>query len=420
MTFRIIAVFILLSFLLSGYKSDVNVLPVNAGANTTFSKTIKLCDDTLRSYFLGVDATNLYVSERQFTRRDNLAKIFAENNLDKKAYKQFVKLTKDIPGFSGIRSKDKYYTLSNVQGEDSSIQYLAYKMDAADYLIVDFRNDLDVYVYEKQVDTIVEQYAMVLEKSLSKTFKEKNISPALIEKLDKAFQNKISMSKLKKGDTIRFIYDALYVDGDFYDYSNIHAASVQCSKGQFLIADYYIDSDSSYQYVDESGKYLKSSFLKAPVKKGSIVSRYNLHRFHPILQEVKAHLGTDFAAPKGTPILATASGVVEAATFTQNNGYFVKIRHDKVYETQYLHMCRFAKGIHKGTRVQQGQVIGYVGSTGMATGPHVCYRFWKHGVQVDPLKEKLNVVKLLAESDMQDFQYYFASVRKKLDNLSLN
>lgn len=150
------------------------------------------------------------------------------------------------------------------------------------------------------------------------------------------------------------------------------------------------------------------------------MSRYNLHRFHPVLQVEKAHLGTDFAAPQGSPIVATASGVVIAAQFTQNNGNYVKIRHDRVYETQYLHMSRFARGIRNGVRVQQGQVIGYVGSTGLATGPHVCYRFWKRGQQVDPLKEKLNVIKQIPKSDLDKYLKHFADVKINLEQIPVS
>jgi murein DD-endopeptidase MepM/ murein hydrolase activator NlpD len=145
-----------------------------------------------------------------------------------------------------------------------------------------------------------------------------------------------------------------------------------------------------------------------------------MHRFHPVLQVDKAHLGTDFAAPKGSPIIATASGVVIAAQFTQNNGNYVKIRHDRVYETQYLHMSRFARGIRNGVRVQQGQVIGYVGSTGLATGPHVCYRFWKRGVQVDPLREKLNVTKQIPKSDIDKYLLYFTVTQSDLEKIPVS
>ncbi|HUM51158.1 MAG TPA: M23 family metallopeptidase, partial [Chitinophagales bacterium] len=183
---------------------------------------------------------------------------------------------------------------------------------------------------------------------------------------------------------------------------------------------YFLEDDSSYQYVDDKGKYLKTAFLKSPLQKGgSIVSRFNLHRFHPVLLVEKAHLGTDFAAPTGAPIIATASGIISNAEFKQYNGNYVKIRHDRMYETQYLHMIRIAKGIQPGRRVQQGQVIGYVGQTGLATGPHVCYRFWKNGEQVDPLREKLNVVKQIPKENLANYLVYFDTMKKRLDMIPL-
>ena len=134
---------------------------------------------------------------------------------------------------------------------------------------------------------------------------------------------------------------------------------------------------------------MKKAFLKSPVEYARISSRFSLNRFHPILKRNKGHFGTDYAAPKGTPIRAVADGTITKASYTSGNGNFVKIKHDKVYETQYLHMCKFGPGIRPGVHVKQGQTIGYVGSTGLATGPHVCFRFWKNGRQVDPLREKM-------------------------------
>ena len=225
---------------------------------------------------------------------------------------------------------------------------------------------------------------------------------------------------MRKGDTLQFIYDQLSINGRFLEYGHVQAICCKTKKKSLYAVDYFIEDDSSYQYADDKGKYLKTAFLKSPLQKGgSIVSRYNLHRFHPILQIEKAHLGTDFAAPTGAPIIATASGIVIAAQFTQNNGNYVKIRHDKVYETQYLHMSRFARGIRNGVRVQQGQVIGYVGSTGLATGPHVCYRFWKFGQQVDPLREKLNVIKQIPKNDLENYLQYFAFTKSNLDKIPI-
>ena len=142
---------------------------------------------------------------------------------------------------------------------------------------------------------------------------------------------------------------------------------------------------------------MRRPFLMAPVKYSRISSGFSGRRFHPVQKRWKAHLGTDYAAPKGTPIMSTANGTVVAASYTGGNGNYVKVKHNKTYTTQYLHMTRFAKGIYKGVYVEQGQTIGYVGSTGLATGPHVCYRFWKNGKQVDPLKQKLPAAKPMKE-----------------------
>jgi murein DD-endopeptidase MepM/ murein hydrolase activator NlpD len=163
---------------------------------------------------------------------------------------------------------------------------------------------------------------------------------------------------------------------------------------------------------------MKRMFLKAPVKFSRISSRFNLKRFHPVTKSVKAHLGTDYAAPYGTPILATADGVVEDARFKQYNGNYVKIRHSGQYKTQYLHMSKIAKGIRPGSRVKQGDVIGYVGSTGLATGPHVCYRFWKDGKQVDPLKQKLTFEEPLPAKYKTAFLATTQRTKTSLDEIS--
>jgi murein DD-endopeptidase MepM/ murein hydrolase activator NlpD len=155
-------------------------------------------------------------------------------------------------------------------------------------------------------------------------------------------------------------------------------------------------------------------FLTAPIKfRYRISSRFSANRFHPILHRNKAHLGTDFAAAYGTPIQSTANGVVIEAAYSSGNGNYVKIKHNPTYTTQYLHMSKFASGIRKGVRVSQGQVIGYVGSTGLATGPHVCYRFWKNGKQVDPMKEKRNASEPLSKIYLNAFLEYKNQIMKK-------
>ena len=167
-------------------------------------------------------------------------------------------------------------------------------------------------------------------------------------------------------------------------------------------------------YFDEEGKALKNFFLKAPLKFVNITSRYTKNRFHPVQQIWKAHNGTDYAAPTGTPIMTTAAGTVEQTGYTAGNGNFVKVRHDRTYSTQYLHMSKIL--VRRGQFVNQGDVIGRVGSTGLATGPHVCYRFWKNGAQVDALKLKLPNSEPMNAKFKPRYFNEISPLKKELDN----
>src|SRR5690606_29284241 len=150
---------------------------------------------------------------------------------------------------------------------------------------------------------------------------------------------------------------------------------------------YRFVQDSVANFFDENGESLRKAFLKAPLKFSRISSKYTMKRYHPVQKRWKAHLGTDYAAPPGTPIMATGDGTIVASAFSQYNGHYVKVKHNSTYTTQYLHMSK--RKVKVGQRVKQGDIIGLVGSTGLATGPHVCYRFWKNGTQVDPYKQDL-------------------------------
>ncbi len=399
--------------------------------------------------FLGIEVDSLCVKEKEFSKKDNMQKLFRILKLDKYQYAQFLEDTKEYTDFTSIKPKQKYFIITKETDTYSELQYLIFKLSDFEYVIANctdttlvefnapandsdtkkkkkkakkikpvFYHPIQVSFYEKQIDTTEIKFAAVIQKSVSKTFKENNLDLKLIEKLNKAYNGKFNINSLRKGDTLQFIYDQLSINGRFLEYGHLKAICCKTKKKSLYAVDYFIEDDSSYQFADDKGKYLKTAFIKSPLQKGgNIVSRYNLHRFHPVLQIEKAHLGTDFAAPKGSPIIATASGVVIAAQFTQNNGNYVKIRHDKIYETQYLHMSKFARGIRNGVRVQQGQVIGYVGSTGLATGPHVCYRFWKRGTQVDPLKEKLNIIKQIPKNELEKYLKHFSVTKSQLEKI---
>ena len=225
---------------------------------------------------------------------------------------------------------------------------------------------------------------------------ESNLSAKLVNVLaDEIYPWTIDFFRLNTGDKFKVIYDAKYVDGEFIGIGKVHAALFH-SNGKDYYAIAFNEVGGFEDYFDENGNNLRKFFLKAPVSFTRISSKFTNRRKHPVTGRWKGHFGTDFAAPIGTPIYSTADGTITEVSYTQYNGYYVKVRHNSTYTTQYLHMDKSSKrlwakkGIKKGKKVRQGiDVIGYVGRSGQATGPHVCYRFWKNGKQVDPFKTSL-------------------------------
>jgi murein DD-endopeptidase MepM/ murein hydrolase activator NlpD len=226
------------------------------------------------------------------------------------------------------------------------------------------------------------------------------------------FAWQIDFYRIQRGDHFKVIYDELWVGGEAFDIGSIHAARFNHMGNDYYAFHY--SEDEIDEHYDETGASLRKAFLIAPVKYSRISSGYTSRRFHPVQKVYRAHLGTDYVAPYGTPIVSTGDGVVEQARFTAANGNWVKIRHNSTYSTGYLHMSRIAKGIRPGTQVKQNDVIGYVGHTGLATGDHVCYRFWKNGTQVNHRRQKIPSVGPIPDGHRASFESlmdsYFAAL----------
>ncbi len=263
---------------------------------------------------------------------------------------------------------------------DAMPQYFIYEPSPFIYYLFDIYAG-EVRRVERPLTTQVRTASGLIESSLWNTMVDNGLSFELAAKLEDAFQWTLDFHHLQRGDFFKVVYEEQYVEGRPVGIGRVLAAYYN-NLGTEYYAIWY-DQTEEEGYYDLEGRPMNKGFLKAPVKYARISSAYNPRRFHPILKRVRPHLGTDYAAPYGTPILAVGDGVVVKAGYTRGNGNYVKIKHDDTYATQYLHMQRFAKGIRVGAHVRQGQVIGYVGATGLATGPHVCFRFWKNGRQVD-------------------------------------
>ena len=337
-------------------------------------------DNSVLLYGLAIDGFD--IETETVKRNEFLSDILQRYQIDLPRVAMVAEKAKDVFDVRKIAAGHDYTVFKDQSGQ---AHYFVYQPNAIDYVVYDLRENTAVYKGQKPVDTKLETVAGVIQSSLYETLEANGASPDLAIQLAEIYGWAVNFYRINKGDWFKLVYERKYVDGEPVGPGRIESAVFGHNDKQYQAFYFEGADDERGAYYDENGKSLRRTFLKAPLKYSRISSRYTMRRFHPVQRRWKAHLGTDFAAPHGTPIVATAAGVVEASAYGRGNGNYVKIKHDNVYTTQYLHMSK--RAVKRGQRVSQGQVIGYVGSTGLATGPHVCYRFWKHGKQVDALAQ---------------------------------
>ncbi len=307
------------------------------------------------------------------------------------------------------------YTI--LKSKDSLSKPLAfiYENNKIDYTKV-FLDDSIYGEKAKKPVTIKTRVASgVINSSLSLAIDEAGIDYMLTNRFADIYQWTIDFFKIDKGDRFKVIFKEKYINDTIYaGIESIDAAVFEHRNRAYYAFEFMVDSTlERTEYFDEEAKTLRRFFLKAPVQYSRISSRYSPRRFHPVHKRWKSHKGTDYAAPTGTPIWATANGIVTKSSYTRGNGKYVKIKHTNKYSTQYLHMSR--RAVKVGDRVKQGEIIGYVGSTGYATGPHVCYRFWVNGRQVDPYKQKLPKAEPMPEKLKPAYLEFIKNLKVELD-----
>ncbi len=365
----------------------------------------------------GLNADSFSVTDAIIQRNETVSSIF---NKFGAADSVIYYLQNNFSGVFDFRRviAGRNYRVYTSRDSTCSLRYLVYEKDPVNYIVIDLGDTITMHPGSRKITRERKEVSGIISYSLYTALERNEADPELFVKLSNIFAWQIDFYHIQKGDNFKVIYEEESVGNEVVGIGKILGAYFNHMGENYYAIDFNVDGND--EYFDENGKSLRKAFLKAPLEYSRISSRFSRRRFHPILKRVKAHLGTDYAAPTGTPVRSVGEGIVIAATYTRGNGNYVKIRHNSVYATQYLHMSKFAKGIRSGSAVKQGQVIGYVGSTGLATGPHLCYRFWKNGVQVDPLKEKLPSSEPIKETYKDDYNKLKDEIIVELNKIKFN
>jgi murein DD-endopeptidase len=336
-------------------------------------------------------------------------------------YPKINQIATSITGIFDVRrvKAGKPYMILASKDSTEQAQIFIYKHDKINATVVDFKDSLiTAKRFKKPIKVVEKEITGIINSSLSETMDGLGLKPNLTWTIADIYAWTLDFYALQKGDSFKLVYEEKFIDDTiFAGYGNVKSAVFK-HKGKNLFAFRFIaDSIKGIpEFYDQAGNMLRSQFLKAPIKfQYRISSRYNLtRRIAYYGNKIRPHKGTDFAANINTPIIATASGTVVESERRGGNGNYVKIKHNSTYSTQYLHMSK--RKVNKGNYVKQGAVIGWVGMTGNTGGPHVCYRFWKFGKQVDPLREKLPSAEPLAENIKPEYYKFIKPLKYQLEN----
>ncbi len=369
-------------------------------------------EESAVSTLYGIDVQSKVVIEDVVKPNENLSSILSNYEVP---LQEIDLLAKKAQGIFDVRKINAHKSYKLICSTDSVAQFMIYEPNKIEYVVFDLNDTTNVYVGQKEVVTVEKTLSGIIKTSLYNAMIEGGASPVLVDNMADVFGWQLDFGRLQVGDKYKVIYEENLVDGESAGLGPILGAEFTHESNPFYAVRY--DQGNGPDYFDEKGHSLRKAFLRYPVKFTRISSRYSGRRFHPVLKRYKSHRGTDYAAPTGTPIRAAGDGIISEARYKGGNGNYVKIRHNSTYSTQYLHMSRIASGVKPGAKVTQGQTIGYVGSTGLANGPHLCYRFWKNGVQVDALKVELPPSEPIHEVNRIAYDTVMMSMLEQLQNV---
>lgn len=361
------------------------------------------------------EGENIQIEESEVRRNESLYTILREHDIEPQTIYNIQQEAAGVLNLRRMIPGQKYRIYKN---EDDAFA-MVWHQSKVNYAIINWQDDINVETGMVPINKVEAEAAGVINSSLYETVVDAGVSQRLGVELADVFGWEIDFFSLRQGDHFKVIYENLYANGEYLGIGDIIAAEFQ-HRGRVYKA-YYFENDSRRGFFNENGDSMQKELLKAPFRYSQrISSNFSHSRFHPILNQRRPHYGTDYAAPTGTPIISVGEGVVTEAQRRGGNGNIVQIRHNNSYKTAYLHLNGFAPGIRKGVKVEQGQVIGYVGQTGLATGPHLCYRLYVDDRPVNSVTVDLPAADSLEEEYHEEFQHQVDILDNRLSGLELN
>ena len=350
----------------------------------------------------GINIDSLDIVDGVIGRNELLSTILYRYDITSQTIYYLEKASQETWSVRKMQSGKPYHILRD-RDSIAMARYFVYDINKTDYAVYSLSDSIYSYIGYIDVDTVLNYISGSIETSLWNAMIEQGAAPDLAGMLADIYSWTIDFFGIQKRDSFSVFYQEMYADSVRVATGEILAANFITSGADHYAFRYNYHNDRG-EYFDEKGTSLRRAFLKAPLSYTRISSRFSNARLHPIKKVVRAHHGVDYAAPSGTPVYSVGDGVVTARAWdSKGGGNYIKIKHNSTYTTEYMHLRGFASGISVGTHVSQGQLIGYVGMTGTATGPHLDYRVFKNGTAIDPLRMDLPAVDPIKEEDMLEY-----------------
>jgi murein DD-endopeptidase MepM/ murein hydrolase activator NlpD len=392
----LVYIFFLLLFVSCSHPENTKTEPVTAESDTTVSQ-----EASSPVFMYGIPSDSFDLVNGHIKRNGFLSEILLKHGISMQEIDHVIKNSRSVFDVRKIRSGNNYILFCD-KDSAAKARYLVYEHDATTCYVFSFNDSLNITPFRKEIKSEIKYSSVTIETSLWDAMIFGGLHPTLVSDLSNIFAWTVDFFGLQKGDNFKVIYEEFFIDGKSLGTGKIYGAQFNRT-GSSITAIPFIQ-DGKESFFDFDGNSLRKAFLKAPLQFSRITSHFSSARMHPILRIVRPHYGVDYAAPVGTPVLAIGDGRVLSATSENGSGKMVKIQHNSVYATAYLHLSQFGEGISAGVYVKQSQIIGYVGNSGLSTGPHLDFRYYMNGSPVDPLKVDAPPVEPVLEENKEKFE----------------